>query len=110
MDLRAATDYHATLLKRLHRKDPFFDRLWWIPALGVSAYFAFETIAGACFGTLIGFGICAILSTLDGVTKVIWHAEYLRHLHEHTDEADEGQKLFEADKAIDNAVRRWWLR
>jgi hypothetical protein len=108
MDRQAAVDYHAALMKRLRRKDSALDRLIWVPILGVSGWYAFGTLSGAAFGALLGWGICAILSTLDSVAKQIWHAEWLRHLHEHTDEAESGEARADRDERLDLAIRRWW--
>jgi hypothetical protein len=108
MDERAAEEYHAVLLKRLNKKRSTLDRLLWIPLLGIAAYFALESTPGAVFGTLLGWGICAVLSTLDDVRREIWHVEYLRHLHEYTDEADAGERKFNRDRALDEVVHRWW--
>lgn len=108
MDQRAAEEYHAALLKRLHKKSSALDRFMWIPLLGVAAYFAFDSIWGGVFGALLGWGVCAILSTLDHVLKEVWHVEFSRHLHEHTEEFEVGKMQFEIDDKIDRAVRRWW--
>lgn len=108
MDRRAAEEYHAALLKKLHRKSSTVDRLIWIPILGLSGYFAFGSVSGSIFGGSLGWGICAILSNLDALSRETWHEEFLRHLHEHTDEAEAGKALFTREENLDKILRRWW--
>ncbi len=108
MDSRAAEDYHAELLKKLHRTKPSTERLLWVPILGVSGWFAFGTISGSAFGAVLGWGICSVLSTLDDLARQQWYVEYMRHLYEHTGEAEAGKDRFDFDAKIEKALRRWW--
>jgi len=108
MDRQAAEDYHVALLKRLHKSHSTIDRLIWIPVLSASGYYAFDSMAGIVFGGLLGYGICAILSTLDGISKEIWHADFVRHIHEHSAEIEAGKRMFDREAALDKALRRWW--
>jgi len=82
--------------------------------MGVSAYFAFGHLAGGILGGLAGWGITAILTQLDALKLEIVHIEFLRHLHEHTDESEEGKRIAEVqasvEKAVEKAVTPWWLR
>lgn len=109
MDRRAAEEYHSALLKRLNQQPPNLDRLLWIPILGVASYYSFGTLAGSIFGGLVGWGICAILSSLDRLKRELWYVEFLRHLHEHTDEAEAGKARFELDALAHKLVKPWWV-
>jgi hypothetical protein len=108
MDQRASEEYYAELLKRLHQPRRFADKFAFIPMLGAAGYFLFDSTAGGAFGALIGWGICAVLAGLDNLTREIWKVEYIRHLHEHTDEHEAGKRRFKIHDSVEKAVRRWW--
>jgi hypothetical protein len=108
MDRRAAIEYHAVLLEIIEKTKKSSTCAWWIPVLGVSAYFAFDGYAAAVFGALVGWGICAVLTSNADTRAEKTLVEYLRHLHEHTDEAEDGKRMAKSRQAINQATKRWW--
>ena len=116
MEKKDAVEYHADLWKRLveFKRRHWIDAVWWIPAIGASGYFALDSLAGGILGCLIGWGITAILSAIEQSRLNAWVIEHNRHLYLHTDEVEEGKKLYEEQlkqrRIIDGAVKRWWQR
>lgn len=89
---------------------PILDRLFWIPLIGGTAYFAFASFGALAFGASIGWGICAILSKLDDAKRELYVCEFYRHLHEHTDEAESGKVSAEMQELVEQQIKPWWDR
>jgi len=106
MDSKAAKEYHAFFCKRLLQRPSFSRNLWWIPALGISAYYV-SGWGGVAFGSFLGWGICAILSRLDNLKMEQTRLELMRHVHEHTDEAESGKQLASIQLEIDKQASQW---
>lgn len=109
MDRNAAKDYFVLVLNKIEEANRGKANVVWVLILGVAGYFAFKTAEGVLFAALIGYGLCAILSRLDRIRSELWQIEFQRHLHEHTDVAEEGQMSFKSKKTFDEAVsQKWW--
>ena len=108
MDRKAAEDYHKTLFLELGKKRSSIDKLLWIPAIGLAAYFSFGGLSSAFFGSLIGWGFCATFTRIEDVQRDIFRAEFLRHLHEHTDEAEDGQRRANLEDTARKLTKKWF--
>lgn len=109
MDRQTAVEYHTELFRRLHERRPkLTERLLWVPSLAVSGFFAFDGFGGAIFGGLIGWGITAVLLNIDGLSLELTRTELLRHLYEHTDEAEEGQRIAKVQMDVEKTTKKWW--
>lgn len=108
MDPQAAKEYYALLWKRISKREGLVDRVWWIPALATSGYFAFDSFAGCVFGLLVGWGVTSLHVRIDELGRKPWEVELMRHMHEHTDEAESGKQMYEIQAAVEKASRKWW--
>ena len=110
MDSKAAEEYHTFLHVNLRKSNNSATNLVWIPTLAISGYFALNGVAGAIFGGLIGYAICGLLARIDIIKTTIFNVELIRHLHEHTNEAEAGKRLADIEIAANNVAKKWWQR
>ena len=108
MDPQAAKEYHALLWNRVSKRESLVERAWWIPALAICGFFAFDSFAGSVFGLLVGWGVTSIHVRIDDLARKPWEVEMMRHLHEHSDEAEAGKQMYEIQASVEKVSRKWW--
>ena len=111
MDRQAAIEYYAVLLNRIAKiraRQSVLEFVLYVLAFGLAGYFALNGAAGAVLGGLIGFGFQAVFNRISDLKIELIYIEYLRHLHEHTDEAEHGKRRSEIQMAVDSEVKKWW--
>jgi uncharacterized membrane protein YtjA (UPF0391 family) len=113
MDRQTATEYHADLRQRMaqvarRRASPI-----WILIAALIGYFAFPGISGAVWGAMNGLFFFVILFQIEENRIQSLRTEFIRHLFEHTDLAEEGEALYKSktdiETAMQDAVKPWWM-